>query len=497
MTWSALHAPPMAGASARLASAPRWLLPLGGALVVLTFMRFGVAELGWIVFAPFLAYIQGRSTWRAHLALLAALVISFLLAVSKIATAEIPWAPVPAFALPIALSYFFALASAGAAHRSLGVRRGIYTFAAMVVVLGWAQYAFSPGASWGVLAHTQIDNLPLIQLVALTGLGGMTFVVALGSALAAAVWSHGARRFRADLVVFASMLGAALLYGQWRLASPADAMSLRVGGVVSPVTHDDFHAAATAGVKVLHGRNDELFARSLRAAELGARVIVWNEVATITDKGGEGDLVSRGQSLAQERGVVLLMAYGVIESMQPLFYTNKYRLYMPDGRLADEYVKRHPVPVDPNPKGAAHAKVVAFEGARITGAICYDYSFPGIAWDNASDGASLALVPASDWRGIDPEHGRMALVNAVAVGLPMMRPVRAATSIASDSYGRLLGSLRADGPGQGVMVVDMPVARVPTLYARTGEVVPLVALGYVVLVLFAGLRSVLKSRGVP
>jgi apolipoprotein N-acyltransferase len=91
----------------------------------------------------------------------------------------------------------------------------------------------------------------------------------------------------------------------------------------------------------------------------------------------------------------------------------------------------------------------------------------------------------------------MALVNAVAVGLPMMRPVRAATSIASDSYGRLLGSLRADGPGQGVMVVDMPVARVPTLYARTGEVVPLVALGYVVLVLFAGLRSVLKSRGVP
>jgi apolipoprotein N-acyltransferase len=217
--------------------------------------------------------------------------------------------------------------------------------------------------------------------------------------------------------------------------------------------------------------------------------VVWNEVATLVTVAGERDLVPRGQAFARERGVLLLVAYGVAESAHPFHYANKYRIYLPDGTMADEYVKRHPVPVDPNDKGTAHARVVAFRGVNHTGAICYDYGFPGIARDNAVDGADLVLVPSSDWRGIDPQHSRMALMNAVAVGLPMVRPVRAATSIASDQYGRVLGSMRADALGDGVMVVAVPTTRVPTLYARTGELVPLVALAFCVLAVVRVLRS--------
>ena len=163
--------------------------------------------------------------------------------------------------------------------------------------------------------------------------------------------------------------------------------------------------------------------------------------------------------------------------MRPFHDVNKYRIYLPDGTLADEYVKRHPVPGDPDDVGNAHARVVVFAGANLSGAICYDYGFPAIARDNAIDGAGLALVPSSDWRGVDPEHGQMAVMNAVAVGLPMVRPVRAATSIASDQFGRVLGSLRA-GSGDGVLVAALPTQRVPSLYARTGEIMPLGALGF-------------------
>jgi apolipoprotein N-acyltransferase len=190
--------------------------------------------------------------------------------------------------------------------------------------------------------------------------------------------------------------------------------------------------------------------------------------------------------------VALLMAYGVFETARPTrasLYVDKYRFYGPDGSLLDEYVKRHPVPVDPNPAGTAHAKVVVVDGVALSGGICYDYGFPEIARDNADDGAGVALVPSSDWRGIDPEHGRMALMNAVAVGLPMVRPVRAATSIVSDQYGRLLASLRADASGDGVMVAAVPTERVPTLYARTGEILPLLALAFCAFVIVRAWRS--------
>ena len=460
---------------------PSLLLAIGCFLVFMTFMRYSLAEFGWVVFAPFLVYLHERGTLKRHLVLFGTLVIIFIVTVSKLATSEIPWAPVPMFALPLAISYFVVLTFAGLAHRRLGTRTGVYTFAAMAVVMGWVQYSFTPDSSWGILADTQLDNLPLVQLASLTGVGGITFLVALGSGLTAAVWSSGLHTVRTDVAVFAVLLLSALIYGQLRLGDTSPGAVVRIGGVVSPVTHKEFRAAIK-DVGTLRVLDDELFARSAEAVDLGAKVVLWNEIATLTSVEGEAELASHGQNFARDKRVLLLMAYGVIDSVQPLHYANKYRIYLPDGTMADEYVKRHPVPSDPNTPGKAHARVVSYEGVKFSGGICYDYGFPEIARDNANDGANIALVPASDWKGIDPQHGRMALMNAVAVGLPMVRPVRGATSIASDQYGRILGSMRFDGSNDGVMVVAVPGERVPTLYTATGEVVPLLALAYCAIV---------------
>ncbi|WP_166265600.1 nitrilase-related carbon-nitrogen hydrolase [Marinobacter caseinilyticus] len=460
----------------------------GGGLIVMSFMRYSLAEFGWVTFAPLLAVLHERGSLGRHLAVLATLVVAFLAAVSKMATAEIPWAPVPMFAIPLALSYFLALSFASMAHRRLGARWGAYAFASMTVVLGWVQYTWTPGSSWGVLAHTQLDNLPLVQLAALTGVGGITFLVALGSGLTAAAWSRGLQAIRTDIWVFGVLVVSALFYGQVRLGAAAPGDSVLVGGVVSPVTHNEFRAAHT-DLETLRPLDDELFARSARAADRGAQVVVWNEMATLVSVTGEGALAARGQAFAREREVMLLMAYGVVDSMDPFHDTNKYRIYLPDGTMADEYVKRHPVPGDPDTVGTSHARVVNYGGVNYVGAICYDFGFPEIARDNASDGGSVALVPSSDWRGIDPGHGRMARMNAVAVGLSMVRPVRAATSIATDPYGRILGSMRADRQGDGVMVVAVPGQRVSTVYATTGEMVPIGALLFCLLVVVRALRS--------
>jgi apolipoprotein N-acyltransferase len=449
----------------------------------MTFMRGSLPELGWIAFAPFLVFAQGRgSRWR-HLALFGALAVGLLAALSKMKTGEIPWLPVPMFAIPFSISYFVAVMVAGAAHRRLGPRWGVYMFAATAVVLSWLQYRFTPGSSWGALAHTQADNLPFVQLASIAGIAGMTFLVAMGSGLAAAAWSSGLRAIRVDLAIFAVVLAGALLYGQIRLGHAAPGAPASIAAVVSPMTRQDFQVVASAGIDLVRPFDDELFRRTALAVERGAKVVVWNEMATIVTTSGERALAARGQAFARDHAVMLVMAYGVFDSLQPPHETNKYRVYLPDGSLADEYLKRHPVPGDRETVGHAHARAVRFDGVSYAGGICYDYGFPEIARDNATDGADVALVPASDWRGIDPLHGRMALVNAVAVGLPMVRPVRGATSIASDAYGRLLGSLRADGVTDGVLVARVPAARVPTLFFKTGDLLPFAALAFCLVVL--------------
>ena len=116
--------------------------------------------------------------------------VAFLATVSKMATAEISWVPVPMFAVPLAFSYFLALALRSMAHRRLGVRWGIYTFACITTAMVWVQYTFTPGSSWGALGHTQLDNLALVQLAALTGVGGVTFLGAKHCSRATGVSRH-------------------------------------------------------------------------------------------------------------------------------------------------------------------------------------------------------------------------------------------------------------------------------------------------------------------
>ncbi len=88
----------------------------------------------------------------------------------------------------------------------------------------------------------------------------------------------------------------------------------------------------------------------------------------------------------------------------------------------------------------------------------------------------------------------MALINATAVGLSMVRPARAATSIVSDQYGRIVAAMRADSASAGVLVADVPGERVPTFYAKSGELVPNAALGYCLFILADLVRVAWKRR---
>ncbi|MBF0292560.1 MAG: hypothetical protein HQK86_10440, partial [Nitrospinae bacterium] len=138
----------------------------------------------------------------------------------------------------------------------------------------------------------------------------------------------------------------------------------------------------------------------------------------------------------------------------------------------------HPVPGEGSVAGKVPAKVIDTPYGKMSGGICFDYNFPHVVLDNARGGAGLVFVPSGDWRGIDPLHSGMARFNAVAGGISMVRSVRGATSFATDPYGRVRGSLRFGEGGDGVMIASVPVNKVETLYARTGDVLPYIALAF-------------------
>lgn len=242
-----------------------------------------------------------------------------------------------------------------------------------------------------------------------------------------------------------------------------------------------------------------LFERTLSAARRGARLVVWNEVATIMERPDEPGFVEKGRAVARETGIDLVMAYGVLLSRRPFRFENKYLWVRPDGAIADEYWKRHPVPGEGSVPGTKPARIIPLDPARpelgkAGGGICYDMDFPPIPLGLVRAGAGLVALPSSDWRGIDPIHSDMARIMGVAIGVSVLRPVRSATSFASDPYGRVRASRRFYENGDGVMLASLPAVPVPTLYAKVGDVFPIANVIFSLGVLGVLVGAVLRRR---
>jgi len=201
--------------------------------------------------------------------------------------------------------------------------------------------------------------------------------------------------------------------------------------------------------------------------------------------------VARGRDFARTHSVELVLAYVVPTETEPLMLRNEYLWIDARAEDVERYAKHHPVPGEPSIRGEAELVAHDHECGRAAGAICYDYDFPTMALAHAELGADLVVVPASDWRGIDPFHTTMARVRAIEGGFSVLRSTRWGASAGYDAFGRTRAWMPANDE-ERVMVATLPTERVATVYASVGDA-PMVVL---VLALLGGVVF-LRRRGGP
>ena len=378
------------------------------------------------------------------------------------------------FGVPLGAVAFTTLVLWDALRRRAGAAWSIPAFAALTALADVAGAVLSPAGHWAATAANQPENLPLLQLASLGGLGLVGLVMALpigaGAALLAA--PSPLRPWR-TAVAAGAIAVAAHAWGALRLQAPVEGPTVRVAGVTV-----DFPEPLTS-MEDLRGREELLFARSELAAQRGAQLILWNEVATIVDPGPEeAALLARGADFARAHGVDLVLAYGVVLGRSPFLLDNVYVWLDPAGEILERYQKHALPPGEPSVRGTAPLQVLERPWGRAAGALCYDYDFPALARAHARGGAGLVALPSSDWRGIDPQHTYMARVRAIEGGMSVVRAARASLSAAFDGYGRVRATLPATEQNERVMLATVPVTQVPTRYAAWGDApVVLLSLG--------------------
>ena len=99
------------------------------------------------------------------------------------------------------------------------------------------------------------------------------------------------------------------------------------------------------------------------------------------------------------------------------------------------------------------------------------------------------LVPADDWKAIDPLHTHVAVFQAIGNGFSMIRPTYEGLSVAVDYQGRVLAALDDFTTEEVVMIADVPTEGVTTIYSRIGDLFAwLCVVGFVAVVGWAVVR---------
>jgi apolipoprotein N-acyltransferase len=218
--------------------------------------------------------------------------------------------------------------------------------------------------------------------------------------------------------------------------------------------------------------HDWFLESSRREARAGARLIVWPETSLLVFAEDEPAFLDRATRLAAAEHVYLAMGMGTIHLGESKPCENKLVLIDPSGQILTSHLKSRAVAgweAGIMRRGDGRMAVVATPAGRMAGAICFEADFPDVIHQAGAGEADLLIVPVNDWRAIRSIHFQMHAFRAIENGVPLVRGAASGLSGAFDPWGRVLAVSDFFAAGDRTMTAQIPMGRVPTLYAKTGD----------------------------
>lgn len=495
------------------------LAAVSGALLALSFPKAGASFLVWFAFVPlFLAC--GRKTARkaGKLGFVTGLV-SFGGILYWINIVVTTYGKLP---LPVSICVYLILVTYLAGF--LGVvfyvmRRGeekgipaVISFPFLWVGLEFVRSFLLTGFPWASLGYSQYRLSHLIQVADITGVYGISFLIALANVVLYLFLKGFSKKDEnaayplRSAAVFVLLLASVLAYGYVALRSSASGTPLKFsliqGNIDQGIKWDPAFLEATLTIY------ERL---TLQAAAGGVDLVVWPESAApfFFQEGGQPS--SRITDLAAQVRSPIVFGSPAYEdgSGRRKFFNSAY-LVSPNGAILGRSDKLHLVPFG---EYVPFAKLLPFVNKLVVGVgdfspgtavtpletgkerigvlVCFEGIFPELSRRYVRSGARILVNITNDaWYGRSSapyQHLSMAVFRAVENRVPVLRAANTGITAIIDQHGRITektglfeeaflnGEVRSGMPG--------------TLYTRFGDVFAGFCLAVTVLVLAAGLRT--------
>jgi len=323
-----------------------WVRPLvsamlSGALLIVAFPPIDELWAGWIALVPWLVSLQklsGREAfwWSCLVGLICYL--GSMTWLSHVTTVGL-------LLLCVYLSLFFGLFGWCASRVPLRGRgfRPLIVLPSLWVAIEFARSHLLSGFGWNLLGHSQTDAARAIQIADLTGVWGVSWLVAMVNvAIARVIAERDFRKVLPSVAVTFVTLCAVASYGKMRLNEfDNQPHHIRVAVVQGNIPQDEKWDAAHQ--QSILQRYEEL---TRQAAKDHPQLIIWPETSVPGYFGLEPDLTQRVQELARSVNTPLLVGapMGLMDKAGVWKLTNSAALISPSGEIVTRYNKLHLVP---------------------------------------------------------------------------------------------------------------------------------------------------------
>ncbi len=365
----------------------------------------------------------------------------------------------------------------------------------------------------GILAQSQFSFTPLAHLSTITGIHGISFVIFWFASIIYWVSENDFKSFfvKRGLIVFGAVFIGILCFGFIRMASQSEVKHyLKVATVSGPF---DLHQLAKNEKDALLqlGENPNMkipssffssdtdisiqLSNTKKAAESGAKIIVWNEAALLLNQKQLSSVIAEVKKIAGTFNTYILIAFfEENSSAAPKPINNKSILIGQDGTIVWEYKKAHPTPAEMPivNSGDSVLPIHDSEYGRISNVICYDYDFPSLLKQANKKNVEIMLVPAYDWKEFAPMHSKMAQFETLQSGRLLIRSNGNGINAVIDKYGKVVSELNTFSSNDRILYANLPLNASPTVYARIGNVFVILCISFFILSIVFRIKSLFK-----
>jgi len=453
----------------------------------------------WLSPIFMLRFMRSQKVWRGFLLVWLAGYLASIPPMYTMLNALMP-SPLPVFLVTTAITALITSALPYLADRLMAPRLKGFTatlvFPLIVVSIDYLSAKSNPLGSIGAQAYFQYGNLALMQLLSITGMWGVVFLVSWLGPVVNYAWERGFewKAIRRNILVYAGIMLAVLLFGGARLAyAPQAASTVRVHGITAVDMRQNWPALnrlqEQSGWEAMRQKSAEYqdlyFEQTVHEAQAGAQLVHWPEMAVMVAGEDEPAFLAKAQQIARQGGIYLAMGIGT-KFQDGLPWENKLVVIDPAGDIVLEHHKYALVALEGTKGGDGVLRTVETPFGTLSGIVCNDTNHEEVVTQAGRNGTDILFSPSLEYRAIDPIHAHMAAYRAVENGVSLVRQADNGLSEVVDPYGRVLASMDHFNNTARVMVANVPVQRAFALYPYIGDLFAWLAMiGFVVLLVVA------------